>query len=323
MYSSKFSTSIKKRAASPTNGSKSSKQRSDNEAPNFEVVLRDELISLRKIILRHSANAMIHGKEDIEMYLDDAAKEFVMKEVSDAARKLKHFKGNVNSTGIITGYIQAARKINQDLEKLVFTDERKQMNHLKQSTASQECNSRIERDALSSELAIKEQTIKALATETTELLKKCEELSQKNEYLTKELEKSKTDQMEKHQCLVELRMQGIDFKSEVNRRSLKVLNSVQTRMGFVPSGVQKQILLLNVLKAPGDPAYDDVRCNGYSTPSEKASATLEAELSSLVPPMHRNDNSTFSPNCSSMKLPIRPPSINCTEGSIPSDCESI
>ena len=30
-------------------------------------------------------------------------------------------------------------------------------------------------------------------------------------------------------------------------------------MGFVPSGIEKQVAYLKLLKAPGDPAYDDVR----------------------------------------------------------------
>ena len=64
----------------------------------------------------------------------------------------------------------------------------------------------------------------------------------------REVEKISRDQQQIHQDMVELRMQGIDFKSEVNRRSMKVLRSIQSRMGFVPTGVQKQIVLLNILK---------------------------------------------------------------------------
>lgn len=59
----------------------------------------------------------------------------------------------------------------------------------------------------------------------------------------------------------DIRMQGLDFKAEVDRRCAKVLASISSRMGFVPSGIQQTLLKLKVLKAPGDPAYDAVRAS--------------------------------------------------------------
>jgi hypothetical protein len=54
-------------------------------------------------------------------------------------------------------------------------------------------------------------------------------------------------------------MQGLDFKAEVDRRCSRIIASIQSRMGFVPSGIEKQVAYLKLLKAPGDPAYDHVR----------------------------------------------------------------
>jgi hypothetical protein len=68
------------------------------------------------------------------------------------------------------------------------------------------------------------------------------------ELLHKELEKTSTSLLETQQKAVELRMQGWDYKGEVDRRCQKVVASVQSRMGFVPSGIHKQISQLQVLK---------------------------------------------------------------------------
>ncbi len=90
---------------------------------------------------------------------------------------------------------------------------------------------------------------------------------------------------------VEVRMQGLDYKAEVNRHCGRVLASIQSRMGFIPgitnyltaihaylltlilAGIQKEILYLKVLKAPGDPKYDEVRTSAIAQYAHSASGS--------------------------------------------------
>ena len=73
-------------------------------------------------------------------------------------------------------------------------------------------------------------------------------LVRSNESIQRELEIAARNQSQTSQFCVELRMQGLDFKAEVDRRTAVVLSSVQSRFGFVPPCIQKQITQLRILK---------------------------------------------------------------------------
>ncbi len=105
-------------------------------------------------------------------------------------------------------------------------------------------------EALTESIARKDQLISSLETELTIVQAKNQTLSRNVEQLQREAVLSAQSLGETHQQAVELRMQGWDFKAEVDRRGDKVLSSVQSRMGFVPSGIQKQVALLQMLKVP-------------------------------------------------------------------------
>ena len=66
--------------------------------------------------------------------------------------------------------------------------------------------------------------------------------------LQRELESSLLQQAQTNQRIVELRLRGLDFKAEVDRRGGRVLRSVETRLGFVPSAIHKQVAYLKLLK---------------------------------------------------------------------------
>ena len=96
-------------------------------------------------------------------------------------------------------------------------------------------------------------------TEREELESEIKSLRRSNDLIKGELEKTLRDQAQTHQLAVELRMQGLDFKAEVDRRCAKVLHSISARIGFIPSGIQQTIQELKLMKAPGDPSYDMAR----------------------------------------------------------------
>jgi hypothetical protein len=117
---------------------------------------------------------------------------------------------------------------------------------------------------LAQENAVKDQTIASLAADKAELENMIRELQRSTDATQRELDRAIQNQSSTHQHAVEVRMQGLDYKAEVDRRCAKVMKSIQSRMGFVPAGVQKQVMYLKVLKAPGDPNYDDVRLHTYT-----------------------------------------------------------
>lgn len=57
-------------------------------------------------------------------------------------------------------------------------------------------------------------------------------------------------------------MQCMDYKSEVDRRAIRMASSIQSRVGYIPNSIQKHILYLNELKPPGDALYDKIRYKG-------------------------------------------------------------
>ena len=48
------------------------------------------------------------------------------------------------------------------------------------------------------------------------------------------LDRAIRNQAQTNQMAVEVRMQGLDYKAEVNRHCGRVLSSIQSRMGFIP-----------------------------------------------------------------------------------------
>jgi len=260
-------------------------QRHADEA-TFEKILHDELVVLKKLVLKYRSVSMIHDQSHVNMYLDETAQEAVDREIRLSVSRMSQMRGGRGSKASHTAaaYMQSLAQLNSELHYVIFTDERKRIESLTQSNKHQQDRALSETTDLATQLARSKQHVDSLVEETSRLTEANAELTEKNEYLARELMKTVRDQQHVHQNIVELRMQGIDFKSEVNRRCLKVLRSIQSRMGFVPSGVQKQVLLLNILKAPGDPAYDDIRTKGYREILAKSSYVIAEELSALVPP---------------------------------------
>ena len=212
-----------------------------------ERVLCDELVYLKRMLLRYQATALMHDPATVDEYVDTRSQQAVEEELSTLIKNLIKVKGP-SPTHRITAYAQLGIMLNTDIEKLIFTTERKKVQELRNDVKYQCEKSKSTIDNYIHKISSQHSTIQELEQNSVEIQLKLEQVKKENEYLKRELEKRNRDNQQVHQNIVELRMQGIDFKSEINRRSVKVLRSIQSRMGFVPSGVQKQILLLNILK---------------------------------------------------------------------------
>lgn len=161
----------------------------------------------------------------------------------------------------ITAYSYLCRKLISDVETAIFDFNKQHIDLLyHEKVQIQEDSIRVN-NIWGKTLASKEQELERNTIEREKLESEIKSLRRSNELIKSELEKTLRDQAQTHQLAVELRMQGLDFKAEVDRRCSKVLHSISTRIGFIPSGIQQTIHELKLMKAPGDPSYDIARAN--------------------------------------------------------------
>ena len=251
----------------------------------IEKVLNEHLIRLKCILLKNNAIKLNHDQNMISHHVAQRSQEAIEEELSRLIIKLVQCKGP-SLTHRATAYSQLATQLQQELERLVyiisllllsllllsssllllllllsqiFTDEKGTLTTLRAEQKQTKVEVSRTQAHLQQEIVIKDQTIASLAADKNELENANISLSRSYEAVQRELDRALRNQSQTHQHAVEVRMQGLDFKAEVDRRCARIIASVQSRMGFVPSGIEKQVAYLKLLKAPGDPAYDDVR----------------------------------------------------------------
>jgi chromosome segregation ATPase len=98
------------------------------------------------------------------------------------------------------------------------------------------------------QLASKEDEVIALTKVQLDLEQQVRETARSNESMRSQLEASLRNLARANQHIVELRLQGIDFKAEIDRRCDNVQKTVDQQMGFIPRAVQKQMIYLQTLK---------------------------------------------------------------------------
>ena len=219
----------------------------DMQQQSCEKILCDELILLKKMLLKHQASGMNHDAGTVEEFIETRAQQSIDEDLDVIISDLVQVKGT-HPHHRITAYAQLFAALNAELQSLVFTKDRQRVADMQGKVKSQQEAHRAEAAKLNLSVATKQKEVELLLAEKEDLRIKCAAAEAEALHWKRELGKTGRSQEQAHQDMVELRMQGIDFKSEVNRRSLKVLHSIQSRMGFVPSGVQKQVLLLNMLR---------------------------------------------------------------------------
>ena len=240
-----------------------------NDPLTCEKVLNDAAISLKKLIMMHHAGEMSHDIAAVEYHVSDRAKEMIDKELARIGNRLVVLQGP-NPSHKTTAYSQLWKQILEDTENIIFSLDRRQGDLLKLEFAQRKEESERMQHMLAQELAAREQTVVSLVSDRGELEAQVRALQRSNESLKHELGKVLQEQTHTHQHAVELRMQGLDYKAEVEGRCERVLNSVHSRMGFIPAGIMKNIQHLRTLKAPGDPAYDAVRRFAYAKAATEA-----------------------------------------------------
>jgi hypothetical protein len=233
-----------------------------------EKILVDHLCSMKSILLKSQIEQTAYDVVNVSNYLNQRSQEAVEEDLSRLIVKLNYYQGP-RSTHRLTAYTQLSKILALELENEIFTDEKKAVDLLKSELRSIKDENNESSSIYNHELAIKDQIISNLNQDKLDLETKNRDLIRLKESIQKEYEKSIRNQSKTNQEAVEVKMQGIDFKNEVDRRCNKILTSIKQRVGFIPQSIEKQVLFLKVMKPPGDAEYDEVRMLAFKQINKK------------------------------------------------------
>lgn len=211
-----------------------------------EEVIYDELIALKTIIMKSSASRTFHDFSMLQGHISSRAASAVEEELAHLSEKLLALRGP-SPNHRVTVFAQLLASLTNELELAVFNEDRRSVTNMKNDTLAAKMASDQLQAAWQEKLARKDQTIQALQADHASLDFKNKSLVRTVELLSKELEKCNASLTNVHQRSVEVRIQGIDFKAEVDKRADRILQSIQSRMGFVPGTIQKHVNQLTAL----------------------------------------------------------------------------
>lgn len=142
----------------------------------------------------------------------------------------------------MTAYAQLATNLLNDLQDAtVEGDLYKKLSILKADNQYLKQEAVRLHTSLSDELAKKEQLLETLQAEKSIMECKNKSLLTAIDLLEKDLEKSRRITSDLSHTNVELCMQCCHLNGEVHRKAKAVMQAVQTRLGFVPRNIKKQI----------------------------------------------------------------------------------
>lgn len=218
----------------------------DTTAFTCEQVLFGQLVALKSILLKSTSSRTFHDFSLLQNHIENRAVAGVEEDLELIMDKLVQLRGP-SQNHRITAYSQLLASLTNEVETAVFNVDRRTVTNLKNDQLAVKIQMEQHQTQWHEKIARKDQTILAMQAEHASMDFKNKSLVRTVELLSKELEKCNTSLSNVHQRSVELQMQAIDFKAEVDKRANRVLQSVQSRVGFVPESVQKQLNLLTSL----------------------------------------------------------------------------
>ena len=208
-----------------------------------EGVIFDQLVALMTILLKSCSSRTFHDFNLLQSHIHARAVVAVEEELTLINDKLVQLRG-ANPNHRVAAYAQLFASLNRDVEAAVFNIDRRTVASVKNDQIAVRLETEAFHATWNEKLARKDQTILALQAEQNNTEFKNKSLVRTVELLSKELEKLNRNLTDVHQKAVEIRMQGIDFKAEVDRRAQRILQSIQARVGFVPDSIQKHVNIL-------------------------------------------------------------------------------
>lgn len=211
-----------------------------------EQVLYGQLVALKSILLKSTSSRTFHDFSVLQNHIENRAIAAVEEDVASILQKLVQLRGP-NQNHRITAYSQLLTSLTNEVESAVFNIDRRAVTNMKNDQQAVKVQIEQQQAVWNDKIARKDQTILAMQAEHAAMDFKNKSLVRAVELLSKELEKCNMNLSSVHQRSVELQIQAIDFKAEVDKRAQRVQQSILSRVGFVPDSIQKQINLLTSL----------------------------------------------------------------------------
>lgn len=246
-----------------------------------EQVLNEQLLRMMTLLLKAQLAKTSHDPVAVGTQMRARAAELVEKELNTINQSLHQVQGP-SASHKNHAMSQLCVKLTNELQREIFTDERALQRQKALANQIRTEEKELAHSQMAKDLAAKDQEISHLRMELKSTNFDLQNIGRTNEVMEKELDKLNQLQSQFNQNAVELRMQGLDFKSRVNNKCNRVLHAIQTRMGFVPEGIAKEVHVLQRLRAPGDPNYTDILDKAYTKNSLRAVKALIGDIPAII-----------------------------------------
>ena len=153
----------------------------------------------------------------------------------------------------ITAYGKLASELSTQMGVVIFDQHFDKIIQLKHEQQKREDEVKQRELQIIQDIETKNTEISELQKKNVELEHETSAANRSNDMLKVEVEDALREQLHANQKLVEVRMQGLDFKAEIDRRCDKVTSVIEAQLGYVPDAVQKQLFYLQVLKVSNKP----------------------------------------------------------------------
>eukprot|EP01038_Epipyxis_sp_PR26KG_P011980 gene11980-16036_t len=239
-------------------GSLSQSTNTTNEL-SCESIIQQHLINLMSIWIKRNENNDKH-KTDYETIKSsqilEVANTKVEEELERWVEKLSKLRGDYdNPNHRITAYSQVLNELVRSVEFTFNLANHDKLNQLISENKSIKEESNQFNLQLTDQLAKKDQQIIILERKINDLEAANRSLTDSSHIIQKELANVTLGMSIIQQKAVDIRLQSLHFKGEVDYRSKKIVKSIHSRLGFVPLSIQKQVMQLQLLKPPGDIEY--------------------------------------------------------------------
>ena len=214
-------------------------------AITYEKILFDTLVSIKELLIKYNVEKLSNGTV-VSDALKERAVEGITDEISRITGKLSRLQGPC-STHKMTAYSCLSSTLVSEVSSAIYSFDRSELQSLKVALVDQKNESVVLHNEFTKELLTKNKEIETLHTTIDEMKSQTQALLNKNSSLKSEMDRMFHEHEEIKKNITELRMQGLDFKAEVDSRCTQVLHSVQSVMGFVPLHVQTNIQYLRIL----------------------------------------------------------------------------
>ena len=214
---------------------------------SYEGILHEQLVMQKALLIRAQAASYGHDPLVVMSYVGQRAQETIDEDVNRLINELTEINGHSPSHRM-TAYAEISIDLAKQLESVVFDQHFDKVMEISHEFKLREEELKQREKATSQEVQVRMDEISNLVKANIELEQDKKSMERVTDMMKKEVEDALHFQVEAQQKLVEVRMQGLDFKSEIDRRVEKVMASIESQMGYIPDAVEKQLFYVQILK---------------------------------------------------------------------------